>query len=133
MLLPLLVAAGALLGSLVLYGLATTVILHLVTLLFRSGYGGLSAWKNVAFMLLLSVVTGAVQLGAIALWAAAFVMVGALPSFDKAFYHSAQSYTALGYGDVVVSEPWRLLGPLESLNGLLLVGLSTAVIFAVMN
>ncbi|MGO9466172.1 MAG: ion channel [Isosphaeraceae bacterium] len=44
-----------------------------------------------------------------------------------------QSYTALGYGDVLLSERWRLLGPLEAINGLLFFGLSTAVLFAIMS
>src|SRR5262245_61628002 len=124
MLLPLLVAAGVLLGSVFLYGLATAVILQLVVRPIRSAYGGLNVWKNVCFMFLVSLVTAAAHLIQIALWAAAFVMVGALPSFDRALYYSAQSYTALGYGDVMVSEQWLLLGPLESINGLLLFGLS---------
>ena len=46
---------------------------------------------------------------------------------------SAENYTALGYGDVVLSERWQLLGPLEAINGLLLFGLSTAVMFAIMS
>ncbi len=44
-----------------------------------------------------------------------------------------QSYTALGYGEVLLSERWRLLGPLEADNGLLFFGLSTAVLFAIMS
>jgi hypothetical protein len=43
------------------------------------------------------------------------------------------SYTSLGYGDIVLSGQWRVLGPLEAINGLLLFGLSTAVMFAVMS
>jgi hypothetical protein len=60
-------------------------------------------------------------------------MVGEISTFEKAFYCSAENYTALGYGDIVLSERWRLLGPLEAINGLLLFGLSSAVMFAVMS
>ena len=56
-----------------------------------------------------------------------------MANFETAFYFSAENYTALGYGDVVLSGQWRLLGPLEAINGLLLFGLSTAVMFAVLN
>jgi hypothetical protein len=56
-----------------------------------------------------------------------------MATFETAFYISAQNYTALGYGDIVPSERWRLLGPLEAINGLLLFGLSTALMFAVLN
>jgi hypothetical protein len=68
----------------------------------------------------------------IALWSVAFLMLGEISSFEKAFYYSAQNYTALGYGDIVLSDRWRLLGPLEAMNGLLLFGLSTALMFAVL-
>jgi hypothetical protein len=40
-----------------------------------------------------------------------------MATFETAFYFSAQNYTALGYGDVVLSQRWRLLGPLEAING----------------
>jgi hypothetical protein len=62
----------------------------------------------------------------------AYLMAGEFSAFDKAFYFSSQNYTALGYGDVILSERWRQLGPLESINGLLLFGLSSGVMFAVM-
>ena len=67
------------------------------------------------------------------MWAIVFLTIGEISTFEKAFYYSAQNYTALGYGDIVLSERWRLLGPLEAINGLLLFGLSTAVMFAVMS
>jgi hypothetical protein len=60
-------------------------------------------------------------------------MVGESSTFESAFYFSAENYTALGYGDIVLSDRWRLLGPLEAINGLLLFGLSTAVMFAIMS
>ena len=68
----------------------------------------------------------------IAVWAAfltlADVSAKNLSSFEFAF----ENYVALGYGDVVASEGWRLIGPIMSLNGLLLIGWSVAIIFEVM-
>jgi hypothetical protein len=61
------------------------------------------------------------------------VLSGEISTFEMAFYYSAQNYTALGYGDAILSERWRLLGPLEAINGLLLFGLSTALMFAIMS
>ena len=78
-------------------------------------------------------ITAAAHLTQIALWAAAFLLCGQVSTLETAFYLSAQSYTALGYGDVLLSERWRLLGPLEAINGLLFFGLSTAVLFAIMS
>jgi len=42
------------------------------------------------------------------------------------------NYTTLGYGDILPVERWRLLGPITALNGVLLIGWSTAVIFEVL-
>ena len=130
---PLLLAAAVMLGSVLSFGLATVFTLQLVVQLFRTGYTGRSLWKNVAFMAAASLVTAVAHLIQIGLWAAAYLMIGEFSTFDSAFYYSAQNYTALGYGDVLLSARWRLLGPLESINGLLLFGLSTAIMFAVMS
>jgi hypothetical protein len=132
MFLPLLLATGVLLGSLLSYGMAAVLILHLQAWLIRTGYTGLGFWKNVTVMMIVLLVTAAAHMIQITLWAGAILMVGEISTFEKAFYCSAQNYTALGYGDIVLSERWRLLGPLEAINGLLLFGLSTAVMFAVM-
>jgi hypothetical protein len=129
----LLVGTGALLGSLLSYAMATALIVHLVVRPIRTRNIALGFWKGVAFMMIVSLVTAAAHLIQIALWAVAFLLVGEISTFEKAFYYSAENYTALGYGDIVVSERWRLLGPLEAINGLLLFGLSTAVMFAVMS
>jgi hypothetical protein len=66
----------------------------------------------------------------VALWAALFQICGEFSTFGAAYYHSAVNYTTLGYGDVIMSLKWRLLGPLEAANGALMFGLSTAIIFA---
>ena len=68
-----------------------------------------------------------------ALWAAAFLGCGEFRDFETAFYHSAVNYTSLGYGDIILSERWRLLGPLEAMTGVLLFGLSAATVFAIMS
>ena len=133
MFLDLLLGTGVLLATLVTYAMATALMVHLVVRLIRKGYTGLGFWKNVAVMTIVTLVTAAAHLIQIALWALAFLMVGELPTFGEAFYFSAENYTALGYGDIVLSERWRLLGPLEAINGLLLFGLSTAVMFAVLS
>jgi Ion channel len=133
MLLNLLLGSGLLLVSLLSYGMATVLIVYLVVRLIRTGYTGQEFWKNVAVMMIVSLVTAAAHLIQIALWAVAFLIVGEISTFEKALYFSAVNYTALGYGDIILSERWRLLGPLEAINGLLLFGLSTGVMFAVMS
>lgn len=67
----------------------------------------------------------------IALWACLFVLCGEFKSFELAYYHSAVNYTTLGYGDLIMTPRWKLLGPLEAADGALMFGVSTAMIFAV--
>ena len=54
-----------------------------------------------------------------------------MPDFEAAIYFSFVTFTTLGYGDLTLSDGWRLLSGIEALNGILLDGWSTAVLFAV--
>ena len=73
------------------------------------------------------------HLGQIAIWAGLFLYLGEFSDFLTAFYHSTVNFASLGYGDIVMSEKWRLLGGLEASNGVLLFGLSAGTMLAVMN
>lgn len=68
-------------------------------------------------------------------WALLFTALGDpnIPNFGVAFYHSVVNFTSLGYGDIVMSEDWRLLGALEAANGVLMFGLTAGLVLAVMN
>jgi hypothetical protein len=133
MFLTLIAGTALLIVSLLSYGMAMALILRVVVRLIRSGYAELGFWTHVVVMMIVTLITAAAHLTQIALWALAFLLCGQISGFETAFYFSAQNYTALGYGDVLLSERWRLLGPLEAINGLLFFGLSTAVLFAVMS
>jgi len=64
------------------------------------------------------------------IWAAAFTILAVLPDFETSMYFSMKSYTTVGYGDVVPSKEWRLVGPIEAAVGVLMLGLSTSFIIA---
>jgi hypothetical protein len=68
----------------------------------------------------------------ISIWAALFLQLGEFSDFSTAFYHSAVNFGSLGYGDIVMSEKWRLLGALEASNGVLMFGLTAGTLLAVM-
>ena len=53
------------------------------------------------------------------------------PFWESAFYFSAASYATVGYGDVVLPHMWRTLGPVESIIGVLMCGLSASFLFAI--
>jgi hypothetical protein len=65
-------------------------------------------------------------------WSSAYRMAGVAPAGTDLVYFAFVNYTTLGYGDVTPVETWRLLGPITAMNGVLLFGWSTAVIFEVL-
>jgi hypothetical protein len=69
----------------------------------------------------------------ISVWGLFYLWQGCLPDAEPAFYFSGVTYTTVGYGDLVLPRPWRMLAPLESLTGILMCGLSTGLFFAVVS
>jgi len=74
-----------------------------------------------------------VHLAEIAIWAGFYFQNGLFSDFETSLYFSTTSYTTIGFGDVVLPRAWRLLGGIEAVSGVLLVGLSTAFVFAIVN
>jgi voltage-gated potassium channel len=68
----------------------------------------------------------------ILLWAC-FYRWRCLPSWDSAIYFSASSYSTLGCNDVSLPSMWRTLGPLESIIGVLMCGISVSLLFAIVS
>jgi hypothetical protein len=78
-------------------------------------------------VMLLTLIGNLVQM---CIWALLFMLLGEFHDFNTAVYYSAVTFATLGYGDIVMTERWRLLGPLEAANGILMFGLSTAIMTA---
>ena len=95
----------------------------------KIGPSEVSFWSEFAIVALIILFALVAHLIAIALWAATFMICGEFHEFGLAYYHSAVNYTTLGYGNLIMSPKWRLLGPLEAANGILMFGVSTAMIF----
>ncbi len=74
-----------------------------------------------------------IHVAEITLWALGYLWGGCLPDAESAFYFSGASYTTIGYGDVVLAKPWRILGPVEGLTGILMCGLSAGLFFALVS
>ena len=70
-----------------------------------------------------------VQVG---LWGGLFVVLGEFAELYDAVYHSAVNFASLGYGDIVMSKDWKLLGPLEAINGVLMLGMSAAALMVIL-
>ena len=88
--------------------------------------------RSAALVLKLTIAIILLQGVVILLWAS-FYRLQCFPSWELAFYFSGTSYSTVGYGDVVLPASWRLLGPLESMTGLLMCGVSVSLLVAVVN
>jgi hypothetical protein len=130
-LVPLVVGTGAFVCTIFIHAFALAATVQLVRRERRLGRAGAGFWIDVAIVAMTISFAFAAHLVAIAMWAALFMICGEFPEFGPAFDHSAVNYTTLGYGDVVMTPSWRFLGPLEAANGALMFGVSTAMVFAV--
>jgi hypothetical protein len=65
-------------------------------------------------------------------WAGAYVALGARPDVASAMLYSLSAMTAYGHADVFLAKHWQLMGAIEALNGMMLFGLSTAFLLAVL-
>jgi hypothetical protein len=65
-------------------------------------------------------------------WGILFIFLGEFSAVYEAIYHSAVNFTSLGYGDVVMSARWKLMGPLEAVNGILMLGMTSAGLVAIL-
>jgi hypothetical protein len=90
------------------------------------------ALRLVAIMMATVSMLMAAHLVEVAVWSIAYALAGAAPQGTENLYFAFVNYTTLGYGDVVPLPRWRLLGPLTAMNGVLLFGWSTAVIYHVL-
>jgi hypothetical protein len=128
---PLLIGAGVIVLTIFIHAFALRATVSLVRHEERAGRAGSGFLIDVFLVACSASFALSAHLVEIALWAGLFVIFGELSAFAPAYYHSAVCYTTLGYGDVVMSPAWRLLGPLEAADGMLMFGISTALIFAV--
>ena len=129
--LPLAAGVGTTFCTIVIHALALMAIVRFVRHERRLGHAGVRFWKDASIVAAATLVALVAHLVEIAAWAVLFALCGQFTDFAAALYHSAENYTTLGYGDVVMSASWRLLGPLEAADGMLMFGVSTAMIFAV--
>jgi hypothetical protein len=128
---PLVVGASALAATIVIHALALNATVLFVRHEVRVGRAGAGLWSDGVIVAVATCFALVAHLIGIGVWAILFMVCGEFAAFANACYHSAVNYTTLGYGDVIMTASWKFLGPLEAANGMLMFGVSTAVIFAV--
>jgi hypothetical protein len=132
---------GGVIGNL-LYGLATMLVCLLLQAVLlvavvryygrrRQRISAVSIRASFSVLMVVMVMLVAGNLLQAAAWATLFRLLGEFASFEEAYYHSMVNFATLGYGDVVMSDERKLLGPLEAVNGVVMIGVTTSVLLAV--
>jgi hypothetical protein len=121
---------------------AVCLLLHVTTIVFFADWMLDQHEKRkeqmgmVGYMLLLIAaftVIISLHLIEMVIWAALYFTNSLFPNFETSLYFSVTSYTTIGFGDVLLPPAWRMLGGIEAVTGVLLCGLSTAFVFAIVN
>jgi hypothetical protein len=130
-LIPLLVGACVVACTIFIHALALNAVVKFVRHERQVGRAGTNFWSDLPIVAAAMSIALVAHLMEIAFWAVLFRICGEFPDLGTAYYHSAVNYTTLGYGDLIMTPSWKLLGPMEAANGMLMFGVSTAIIFAV--
>lgn len=115
----------------ILVTIVTQVFFISIVIAFLNRFGAWlvhppSIWKT--FVALISVVLWLVAGISISawIWASVFLLLDMFESIEPALYFSMVTFTTLGYGDITLDAPWRLLSGFTAVNGLIIFGLNTA-------
>ena len=119
---------------------ALNIIVHALVTMAAIGIARAAARRNTPSPLLylagVMIATSLVLMAAhtleVFVWSVAYAIVNAAPDDANLVYFAFVNYTTLGYGDVTPLAKWRLLGPMTAMNGVLMFGWSTALIFEVL-
>jgi hypothetical protein len=130
-LVPLALGTLVIICSTIIHGLALSVTISSFRRERRLGRAGVNTVIDFAIVVVAIFIAFTAHLVEIGMWAWLFLLCGEFPDWGSAYYHSAVNYTTLGYGDIIMSPAWKLLGPLEAADGALMFGVSTAMVFAV--
>lgn len=107
------------------------VLIHWTKSFIERSTKKLSAWRSALLMVRFAAAMTVLQIAEILVWAW-FYRWKCFSSWETSFYFSAASYTTVGYGDVLLPHAWRPLGPIESLIGILMCGMSVSGLFAIL-
>src|SRR5712664_2745629 len=128
-------------------GSAAVVLVTLTLSLQCAGMAAMIAWTRTSLapdvhrlgplrsaLLMVRLMTAFIGLHVleILLWAGFYRWL-CFPLWESAFYFSTSSYATVGYGDIVLPPMWRTLGPVESIIGVLMCGLSASFLFAIVS
>ncbi len=119
-----------------------TVLIHLAGLDVLLSLTGLhlrflkTSWVRLDRLVVpLGIVLGLFVLHGLEIWLYAFIywLMGLTQDLEQALFLSIGTYSTLGESNTTLPLSWRVFGVLESINGMLLIGWSTAFLFHILN
>jgi hypothetical protein len=128
-----LIGAALIAATVVIHAVGTTYWVNFVAEHFTED-GVIQSRKSLRILIGTGLVIALLHSVQITLWAIVYLAIsyaGEIDTFESAAYFSFVTFTTLGYGDITLSESGRLLSGIQALNGILLVGWSTAILFAI--
>jgi hypothetical protein len=127
-----LVGGGACLANIIIHALVMTTVVRVA----RVAAAAEKFTQPSLFLIVVMVPTVSVLMMThtveVVVWSLVYWMVEAAPPGVNLIDFAFVNYTTLGYGDVLPTPNWRLLGPMTAMNGVLLFGWSTAIIFEIL-
>jgi hypothetical protein len=120
------------LANLVIHALVMGVLVTFLLDIWHRGTGASRFLRDTVIIVTTGSVLVAAHFVEVLLWAYTYAAVGAAPPGTDLLYFAFGNYTTLGYGDVLPVEQWRVLAPMTALNGIMLIGWSTALVFAIL-
>jgi len=134
MLIPLLIGCATVFITMTIQIAAVVRILKYLFRIVARTKDGISGSKNTTYVISsIMVMLFVAHLFQVAVWAVLFMQVGEFSDFQTAFYHSMVNFASLGYGDIVMSEHWRILGSIEACAGVLMFGVSAGAMLSIMS
>jgi len=115
---------------------AVTVVMHaaglslLIWSMTKSGAAlPTQNWRVAWLLIRVAWVLILIHTSEVMVWALFYLSVGCLPNLESAFYFSGVTYATIGYGDLLLKEPWRFLALFEGVTGILMCGLSASLFY----
>ena len=129
-----LIGLGLVAITIAIHSAGATSWVRFITSRFVPDNGILSGKRALGALTATGIVLLSLHVLEIFVWATAYLLLlpaSEIGTMEAALYFSFVTFTTLGYGDIILSEEWRLLSGIEALNGIMLVGWTIAMMFVV--
>jgi hypothetical protein len=136
MIYPLAIATGMVLLTVMIHGAGLLLLMRLLRIeLHEEASLHLPTFSVRSLAFVLALVLGLFVLHGVEIWAygVLYLGLGALPDLETAVFFSTITYSTVGYDDQGFAHSWQLVAAIEAINGVILLGWSTAFFFAIMN